>query len=89
MAKISNRVHDGNRKEVVCLPYGNLITKIMEDTRYNFGDEEFKEEKTKIGKSIPPSMKFKMVNVKITKNLSSNVKKKSELSRSTHSSRRL
>lgn len=27
------------KKEYSCLPYGNLATKIMEEIRYNFGDE--------------------------------------------------
>lgn len=35
----------GSRKEGVCLPCGNLITKILEDTRFNFGDEEYKVKK--------------------------------------------
>lgn len=56
-----------HKKEWIYLPYGNLITKIQEDTWYNFGDEEFKEKTTKIGKSILSSMKFDMVNGKITK----------------------
>lgn len=58
------------------LPFGNLIMKILEDTGYNFGDEEFKEETTKIRKPILSSIKAEIVNGKITKKPSSNEKKR-------------
>lgn len=38
-----------NKKEESCLPYGSLVTKVLEDTWYNFIDEEFKGETTIIG----------------------------------------
>lgn len=38
------------KNEGVCFPYGNLVTKFLEDTKFNFKDEEYKEEITKIGK---------------------------------------
>lgn len=34
------------------MPYGNLIMKILEDTEYNFDDEQLKKETTKIEKSV-------------------------------------
>lgn len=37
-----------NKKEEVWLQQGNLVTKIWEETRYNFGVEEFNEETKKL-----------------------------------------
>lgn len=42
----------GSKKEWLCLPYGNLVTMILEHARYNFGEEEYIEDVIKIGKSL-------------------------------------
>lgn len=47
-----------SKREEVCMSYGNLITHILEHIRHNFGDEEYKQEVTKIGKSVLPTMRF-------------------------------
>lgn len=60
-----------NKKEEAFLPYGNLVTKILEETGYNFGDEEFKGETTIIGNFVLPSMKFEIINGRITEKPSS------------------
>lgn len=44
--------------------------------KYNFRDEEFKGETTIIGKFVLPSMKFEIINRRITQNPSSNEKKR-------------
>lgn len=64
-----------SKKEGVCLTYGNLLTKILEDTEYNFKDEKYKEETTKIGNSVIPSIQFEIINGKVTENPSSGEKK--------------
>lgn len=48
------------------MSYGNLIIKIMEHTGFNFVDEDYKEETTKIGKSVLPTMTFEIINRKVT-----------------------
>lgn len=46
-----------NRAKGTYLPYGNMVTKILEETWYNFEEErEFKEGTTVIGTFILPSM---------------------------------
>lgn len=73
-----------NKKEGVCLPYGNLITKILEDTRCNFGDEVFMDETTKIGKLVLLLMKFLMITFSFKWE-----EKKRKYLRSTHRVRQL
>ena len=73
MTKTSN-LKDDTRRYRDC--NSNLITKILEDTGYNFREEECKEKITKIGKSVLPSMKFEINNGKVNENPSSSEKKK-------------
>lgn len=65
-----------NKTEVAWTPYRNLVTKILKDTRYNFLDEKFKEERTKIEKSVISSMKFETINGKTTEKSPLNKKKR-------------
>lgn len=79
MGKPSNRVNDGRKerkKEEECLPYGNMITKILAETWFNFGDEKYKEYTTKTGNSVLPLMGFEIINGKFTKTHSSNEQKR-------------
>lgn len=48
----------------------------LEETQYNFGDEEFKEETTIIGAYVLPPMKYKLINGSIIENSPSNEKKR-------------
>lgn len=52
LGELSDLMHDMEQEKEVCLLYGNLITKILEHTRFNFGEEEFIKNKTKIGQSF-------------------------------------
>lgn len=65
-----------NKKEEACILYGNLVTKILEEIGYNFGDEKFNEEPTKIRKYVLPSMKYEIVNEGVTEKYLSNEKKR-------------
>lgn len=56
----------GRKKEEVCLPYGNMITKILEHTRFNFGEESYIQDVTKIGKLVLAGMKYEIINEKKT-----------------------
>lgn len=47
----------------------------MEETGYNFEDEEFRGETTIIGKLVLPSMKFEIVNERIIEKYPSNENK--------------
>lgn len=58
------------------LSYINLVTKILEETWYNFGDEEFKEETTTIESIVLPSIKLQLINGKITEKAPSSVNKR-------------
>lgn len=44
----------------MCLHYGNLITKILEHTRFNFGEEEFVKDVTKIGEVVLAIMRYEI-----------------------------
>lgn len=45
------------REKYAHLPYGNLVIKILKEIRYEFGNEEFKEETAIIGSYVLPSIK--------------------------------
>ena len=66
----------GNKKGGVCFQYGKWVTKVMEHTIFNFGEEYYKEDVTKIRKSILTTMRFEIINGKVTENLSLNKKKR-------------
>lgn len=52
------------------LPYGNLITQILEHAGFNFEKEEFVEHVPKIGETVLISMKYEIINEKLTENTS-------------------
>lgn len=56
------------------LLYGNLITKILEHTRFNFGEEE-SVEYVKIGEAFLTTMKCKIIDGKVIKKLSNKNKR--------------
>lgn len=56
----------GRKKEGVCLPYGNLITKIPEHVVFNYGEEEYVEDATKIGKAVLTTMRYEIIDGKVT-----------------------
>lgn len=58
------------------LPFGNLVIEIMEETWYDFEDEELKEETTIIGTYVLPSMKYELPNGSFIEKAPSNEKKR-------------
>lgn len=55
----------GSKKEGSCLPYGNLITKIMEHTGFNFWEEYYIKDATKIGKLVLATMEYEIIDGKV------------------------
>lgn len=53
----SNLLHDIKQEKNSLLPYENLVTKNLEETWYDFGDEEFMEKTIIIETFVLPSMK--------------------------------
>lgn len=54
------------RTKYTPLPYGNLVTKILEKIRFNLDEKtNFNKKTTKIGKVILPSMHYELKNGKI------------------------
>ena len=58
------------KKKGMWLPYGNLITQILEHAGFNFEKEEFVEHVPKIGETVLISMKYEIINEKLTENTS-------------------
>lgn len=55
----------GNKRKVMCLPYGNLIIKILEHTEFNFENEELVEDVTKIGEPVLEIMRYEIIYEKV------------------------
>lgn len=76
LGKSSNPKHDGNQKKGLCLPYANLITKILEYTRFNFEEDEFAEDVTKIGETVLATMRYEIIDGNLIENPSNEKKSK-------------
>lgn len=48
----------GSKNKELCLSYRNLITKILEQAKFNFREEDYIEDATKIGKIVLYGMRF-------------------------------
>lgn len=57
----------GIKRKGMCLPYGNLIKKILEHTGFNFGNEEFVEDVTKIKEAVLATIRYEIIHGKVTK----------------------
>lgn len=55
-----------------------MITRILEHAEFNFREEDYIEDATKIGKSILTTMKYEVINGKLIKNPSNEKKRKKE-----------
>lgn len=65
----------GSKEKRVCLEYGNLITKILEQMRFNFGEEEFVEYVTKIW-TILATIRCEIIEAKMIEKPSNKKKRK-------------
>lgn len=66
----------GSKKKGVCLPYANLITKTLEHTRFNFEEDEFAEDVTKIGETVLATMRYEIIDGNLIENTSNEKKSK-------------
>lgn len=55
----------GSKRKGIFLPYGNLVTNIMEYTRFNFGNEVFGEDVTKTGQTTLAKIRYKIIDGKL------------------------
>lgn len=55
----------GSKRKGIFLPYGNLVTNIMEYTRFNFGNEVFGEDVTKIGQTTLAKIRYEIIDGKL------------------------
>lgn len=72
----------GSKRKGIFLPYGNLVTNIMEYTRFNFGNEVFGEDVTKIGQTTLAKIRYENIDGKLIEKHFKE-KKKDRRSRST------